>query len=85
MTKGYEKMAAELLQNNSAGYDPEQTIKLMMLDKLDRIAEALEGIDSSLRDMQINLEALDENISDCIYRDAEEAGFAYVRGEIVTR
>lgn len=85
MTKGYEKMAAELLQNNSTGYDPEQTIKLMMLDKLDRIAEALEGIDSSLRDMQINLEALDENISDCIYRDAEGAGFAYVRGEIVTR
>ena len=84
MTKGYEKMAAELLQNG-ADYDPEQTIKLMMLDKLDRIAEALEGIDSSLRDMQINLEALDENISDCIYRDAEGAGFAYVRGEIATR
>ena len=84
MTKGYEKMAAELLQNG-ADYDPEQTIKLMMLDKLDRIAEALEGIDSSLRDMQINLEALDENISDCIYRDAEGAGFAYVRGEIVAR
>lgn len=84
MTKGYEKIAAELLQNG-ADYDPEQTIKLMMLDKLDRIAEALEGIDSSLRDMQINLEALDENISDCIYRDAEGAGFAYVRGEIATR
>ena len=85
MTKGYEKMAAELLRNDSTGYDPEQTIKLMMLDRLDRIAEALEGIDSSLRDMQINLEALDENISDCIYRDAGGAGFAYVRGEIVTR
>lgn len=84
MTKGYEKIAAELLQNG-ADYDPEQTIKLMMLDKLDRIAEALEGIDSSLRDMQINLEALDENISDCIYRDAEGAGFVYVRGDIATR
>lgn len=84
MTEGYKKMAAEFLQNG-VDYDPDQAIKLMMLDKLDRIAEALEGIDSSLRDMQINLEALDENISDCIYRDAEEAGFAYVRGEIVTR
>ena len=69
MTEGYKKMAAEFLQNG-VDYDPDQAIKLMMLDKLDRIAEALEGIDSSLRDMQINLEALDENISDCIYRDA---------------
>ena len=82
MTKGYEKMAAELLQNG-ADYDPEQTIKLMMLDRLDRIASALEGVEAGLRDVNASLDSMDQNLESCISRGVR-GNFLCITGDIRT-
>lgn len=83
MTKGYEKMAAELLQNNSTGYDPEQTIKLLMLDRLDRIASALEGIEAGLQEMNTSLEGIEQNLDGCISRGVR-GNFLCITGDVRT-
>ena len=83
MTKGYEKMAAEFLQNDSTGYDPDQTIKLMMLDKLDRIAAALEGIEAGLQDVNASLDNMDQNLENCISRGVR-GNFLCITGDVRT-
>ena len=83
MTEGYKKMAAELLQNNGTGYDPEQTIKLMMLDKLDRIASALEGIEAGIQDVNASLDNMDQNLEGCISRGVR-GNFLCITGDIRT-
>ena len=82
MTKGYEKMAAELLQNG-ADYDPDQTIKLMMLDRLDRIASALEGIEAGVQDVNASLDNMDQNLESCISRGVR-GNFLCITGDIRT-
>ena len=67
MTKGCEKIVEEMFQNG-ADYDPEQAIKLMTLDRLDRIASALEGIEAGLQDMNASLDNIDQNLEGCISR-----------------
>lgn len=83
MTEGYKKMAAELLQNNGTGYDPEQTIKLMMLDRLDRIASALEGIEAGIQDVNASLDNMDQNLESCISRGVR-GNFLCITGNIRT-
>ena len=75
-------MAAELLQNG-ADYDPDQTIKLMMLDKLDRIASALEGIEAGLQDVNASLDNMDQNLEGCISRGVR-GNFLCITGDIRT-
>lgn len=57
MTKGYQRMLEELNENQGDGYFPNEimTLRLMELDSLDRIADALEGINDKL-----------EMLTDCI-------------------
>ena len=75
-------MAAELLQNG-ADYDPDQTIKLMMLDRLDRIASALEGIEAGLQDVNASLDNMDQNLEGCISRGVR-GDFLCITGNIRT-
>ncbi len=82
MTERYKKMAAELLQNG-ADYDPDKTIKLMLLDKLDRIAAALEGIEAGLQDVNASLENMDQNLEGCISRGVR-GNFLCITGDIRT-
>lgn len=82
MTEGYKKIAAELLQNG-ADYDPDQTIKLMMLDRLDRIASALEGIEAGQQDVNASLENMDQNLEGCISRGVR-GNFLCIAGDIRT-
>lgn len=82
MTKGYEKMAAEFLQNG-ADYDPDMTIKIMMLDRLDRIASALEGIESTLQETNTSLDGIDQSLGGCISRGAR-GNFLCITGDIRT-
>lgn len=46
MTKGYEKTLKEFNENSGDGYFPNEimTLRLMELDRLDRIATALEQL-----------------------------------------
>ena len=83
MTEGYEKMAAEFLQKDSMGYDPDQTIRLMMLDKLDRIASALEGVEAGLQDINASLDNMDQNLESCISRGVR-GDFLCITGNIRT-
>lgn len=82
MTKGYEKMAAEFLQNG-ADYDPDMTIKIMMLDRLDRIASALEGIEAGLQEMNVSLDGIDKNLDSCISRGVR-GNFLCITGDVRT-
>ena len=83
MTEGYKKMAAEFLQNDSTGYDSDQAIKLMMLDKLDRIASALEGIEAGVQDVNASLDNMDQNLESCISRGVR-GNFLCITGDIRT-
>ena len=80
MTEGYEKVWAEMLQNG-ADYDPELTIKLMALDRLDRIASALEGIEAGLQDVNATLDNVDQNLAGCISRGTR-SDFLSVTGNV---
>lgn len=53
MTDGYEKILKEFNENSGDGYFPNEimTLRLMELDRLDRIANALEGIDNALEQL----------------------------------
>ena len=83
MTEGYKKMAAEFLQNDSTVYDSDQAIKLMMLDKLDRIASALEGIEAGVQDVNASLDNMDQNLESCISRGVR-GNFLCITGDIRT-
>lgn len=76
-------MAAEFLQKDSTGYDPDQTIRLMMLDKLDRIASALEGVEAGLQDINASLDNMDQNLESCISRGVR-GDFLCITGNIRT-
>ena len=55
----------------------------MKLQRLDRIAEALEGIDSNLAEIAVSLNSLDENINSCISANGKNQ-FLCITGNIST-
>lgn len=67
MTERHEKLMSEWGQNG--GDDaPETTMRFMTLDRLDRIASALEGIETAMQGMKGSLAWIDQNFDSCIGR-----------------
>lgn len=64
MKEVYERLGNKFI--DAPGINEETRLEFMKLERLDRIAEALEGINSNLAEIAESLNGLDENINSCI-------------------
>ena len=56
---------------------------LMKLARLDRIADALEGINSSLSEISVSLDSIDRNLGSCISANGNNC-FLCIAGNVYT-
>ncbi len=57
--------------------------KMMQLSRLDRIADALEGINSSLSEISVSLDSIDRNLGSCISANGNNC-FLCITGNVYT-
>lgn len=81
MKEVYERLGNEFI--DAPGINEETRLEFMKLERLDRIAEALEGIDSNLAEIAESLNGLDENINGCISANGKNQ-FLCITGNIST-
>lgn len=81
MKEVYERLVNELL--DAPGANEKTRLEFMRLERLDRIASALEGINSNLAEIAESLNGLDENINGCISANGKNQ-FLCITGNIGT-
>lgn len=81
MKEVYERLGNEFI--DAPGINEETRFEFMKLERLERIAEALEGINSSLAEIAASLNSLDENINGCISANGKNQ-FLCITGNIST-
>lgn len=69
----YEKIVQEFCQ--CPGWSDEMKLKIMELERFDRITEALEGISMELSGINDHLESIDNNLDSCIARNGNNHFF----------
>lgn len=62
----YKDMAEEFCELEGLGHSPGDAWKMMELSRLDRIADALEGIKSGLSEISVSLDSLEKDLDGCI-------------------
>lgn len=81
MKEVYERLGNEFI--DAPGINEETRFEFMKLERLERIAEALEGINSNLAEIAASLNSLDENINSCISANGKNQ-FLCITGNIST-
>lgn len=81
MKEVYERLGNEFI--DAPGINEETRFEFMKLERLERIAEALEGINSNLAEIAASLNSLDENINGCISANGKNQ-FLCITGNIGT-
>lgn len=64
--ENYNDIATELSSITGNYGKVEESLQMMEIKRLERIAEALEGINSNLSDISLSLDSLEKNIDSCI-------------------
>lgn len=77
LIKEYSELAGTQLGNTDYAWN------LMKLARLDRIADALEGINDNLSCINNNLESMEKNLDNCI-APYERQSFLCVTGNVTT-
>ena len=79
----YKDMAEEFCELEGLGHSPGDAWKMMELSRLDRIADALEGIKSSLPEISVSLDSLEKDLNGCLSRSGK-GQFLRITGNIST-
>lgn len=83
MKEVYERLKSEFCEVHPGRGDEDARLEFMKLERLDRIADALEGINSNLTEIAESLSGLDENISGCISANGKNQ-FLCITGNVST-
>ena len=83
MKEVYERLKSEFCEVHPGRGGEDARFEFMKLERLERIAEALEGINSNLAEIAASLNSLDENINSCISANGKNQ-FLCITGNIST-